>query len=154
MDKNARFVLKGFVLLALFIFTLFISFVFAAHVITTSGGGTSYNLNEDVGFVYNISVNNSDAGQSANITQVNITLPSSFTYRPGVENGTSAVNYSFTNTSTVLSWENTTSYLINGSERFFFWFNATAATPGNYNITVTTLNVTGSFMSNISITIN
>ncbi len=145
------------IFLTLIIFSIvFAGFVFAAHVIRTSSGGTSYNLAEDVGFIYNISVNNSDAGQTANITQLNITLPSGFTFIPGA-NGTTVQNYSFVNTSSVLSWSNFTYFLINGSDGSvlnYFWLNATAATPGNYNITITTLNGTGAFNSNISVTVN
>ena len=62
-------------LVTLIIFSVvFAGFVFAAHVIRTSSGGTSYNVNEDVGFIYNISINNSDSGQTANITQLNISI--------------------------------------------------------------------------------
>ena len=65
--------------LGIFVLAIIISlyFVIAAHVITTSGGGTSYSVNEDIGFIYNISVNNTDEGQAANITQVNVTFSSS-----------------------------------------------------------------------------
>jgi len=135
---------------------LLASFSIAAHVITTSGGATSYSFNEDVSNLYNISVNITDLGQNANVTQVNITLPSSFSFLTGSQN-TTAQNYSFVSTSSVLSWTNSTYFLINGtggSVLTYFWFNATATTPGVYNITVTTLNGTGAFSSNISVTIN
>src|SRR3989344_917676 len=70
-------------------------------------------------------------------------------------NGThSRIKLSFVNTSTVLSWSNLTYYIINGSEIISFIFNATAATPGNYNFTVTTLNGTGVSNSNVSIVVN
>ena len=156
-DIKGRVNLKEIFLTLIVFFIVFAAFVFAAHVITLSSGGSSVNVAEDVGFIYNISVNNSDAGQNANITQVNITLPSGFLFIPGASNGTSAVNPVFTNDSAsnqVLSWSNFTNYLVNGSEIKYFWFNATAATPGNYNITVTTLNATGPFMSNISVSVN
>ena len=137
---------------------LFTSFVFASHIIRTSSGSTSYNVAEDAGFIYNISINNSDLGQDANITQVNITFSSSvFLYVPGVGNGTTLINYSFENTSTTLSYSNFTYYLINGSDGSvlnYIWFNATASTPGNYNISVMTLNSTGAFYSNISVSVN
>ena len=127
---------------------LSIVFVIAAHVILPS----SFSVNEDVTNLYNISVNNSDAGQDANVTQVNITLPSSFTFLDD-SNATEVVS-SFTNTSTVLSWTNSSFYLVNGSGLIYFWFNASAATPGVYNLTVTTLNSTGISDSNISVTVN
>ena len=125
-----------------------LGFVLAVHVILPS----SFSVNEDVTNLYNISVNNSDVGQDANITQVNITLPSSFTFLDD-SNATEVVS-SFTNTSTVLSWTNSSFYLVNGSGLIYFWFNASAATPGVYNLTVVTLNSTGTSSSNISVTVN
>jgi hypothetical protein len=98
-----------------------------------------------------------------NITQVNITLPATFTYLPSTqgvgENETVAI---FTNTTTVLSWTNATAawFLINGTEAgvvgnwTYFWFNASASEPGTYNITVTTVNGTNTTTQNISVQIN
>jgi len=128
---------------------------FAAHTVLTSSGGTSYNVNETLFYTYNISVNNTDPGVIANITQVNITIPDSFLFQSG-SNGTNAlVSITFTNSSTVLSWTNSTGYLINGTgDRKYFWFNASAATPGDYNITVTSLNSTSTLTTNISATVN
>ena len=124
---------------------------FAGHSVGTSAGGTSFNVAEDVQFAYNISVNNT-AGQTANITQLNITLNNTFVFISN-SNGSDAFAV-FTNTSSVLSWTNATPYLINESQKKYFWFNATASTPGNYNFTIMTLNVTGAYYSNISITVN
>ena len=148
--------MKNKYFLLIVVSVLLTSFVLAAHVITTSSGATSYNFNEDVSNLYNISVNITDLGQNANVTQVNITLPSNFSFLTNSQS-TSAQNYSFVNTSSVLSWTNSTYFLINGSGGSiltYFWFNAIASTPGNYNITVTTVNGTGTFNSNISVTIN
>lgn len=143
------FFLGIFVLMAIFL----MHFVFADIIVRTSIGGTSFSVNEDVQSIYNISVNNTNAGSNANITQVNITIPSNFTFTAGT-NATSSGANTFVNTTTVLSWSNSTDYTINGSETRYFWFNATVLTPGAYNITVTSVNGTGSFSSNISVTIN
>ena len=129
-----------------------IGFAIAAHTITTSSGSTSYSLNEDTEYTYNITVNNTDTESTANITEVNITIPSSFTFTAG-SNGTDAGDHTFTNTSTVLSWSNST-YIIMNLTAKYFWFNSTASTPGDYNITITTTNATSSYSSNISVTIN
>jgi len=132
---------------------LTISFVFAAHVVKTSADTTAYSVNEDVGFVYNISVNNTDGTAPMNITYVNITIPSTFTFL-AFSNGTNAsITNNFTNTSTVLSWTNLTGLVMHLSKNYF-WFNATASTPGIYNLTVTTRNSTTSYSTNITITIN
>ena len=124
-------------------------FVFAAHNVTPS----TFSVNEDVGYIYNITINNTDVGEAANITEVNITLSSGLVFRPG-DNNTNALA-TFINVSNVLSWKNATHSLINGSGYANqFWFNATAATPGTYIITVTRLNVTGAFSTNITVTVN
>ena len=144
---------KGLLFVSVVFLILLTSFIIASHVVTTSTGTTSYSVNEDIDSIYNISISNTDLGQTANITQVNITIPSSFSF--GVNsNGTNATNVLFTNTSTILSWTNSTNFVINGSEEKLFWFNVTASTPGSYNLTVTTVNSTGNSVSNISVTIN
>jgi hypothetical protein len=127
------------------------SFVLAAHVIRTSTGGTSYNVNEDVYVIYNISVNNTDPTATANITQVNITIPGSFTFVIN-SNVTDAGTHTFSNTSTVLSWSN--NGLVMNLTVNYFRFNATASTPGTYNVTITTSNSTYTSISNISVTVN
>lgn len=149
VSKNRIFVLA----LVLFGAVLALSFVLAAHVVTTSTGGTSYNFDEDVSSFYNISVNNTDTVLAANITQVNISFPTSFSFLVPNSNGTDAGVPTFVNTSSVLSWENGTGLVMNITEKHF-WFNLTAATPGTYNITVITTNVTDTVYTNISITVN
>lgn len=130
---------------------LSISLVFAAHVITTSSETTSYSVNEDINSFYNMTVNNTDTTASENISQVNMTIPSSFSFLLD-SNSTNAGTHTFTNTSTVLSWSN--DGIVMNLTWKYFWFNATAATPGTYNITVTTKNTTGAFSTNITITVN
>lgn len=134
------------ILFILSILIIMFSFlIIAEHVITP----TSFSVDEDVEFTYNITVTNTDTGADANITQVNITLPNGFTFVSGT-NGSNA-NGTFTSTGD-LSWVNST-ILIDGDDTRSFWFNATASTPGNYNITVTTVNASGAFEKNISVTI-
>ena len=133
---------------------LLMSLAIAAIVVTTSTGTSSFSVNESVDTAFfNITVNNTNAGQTSNITFVNITLPTEFTYVLDT-NGTNQTLSNFTNVSNVLSWSNDTGYIINGSEKSFFWFNATVSTPGTYNITVNVTNITGSYPYNISVTVN
>lgn len=132
----------------LYIFILSICLVSATHEISP----LSFSVDTGINFLYNIKVDNTDTGQTANITQVKIIIPSSFSFEE-TSNGTDSLS-TFTNTSTTLSWINSTQYVINGSEWKNFWFNAIASTFGSYNITVTTINGTGSFSSNISVIVN
>ena len=147
---------KSFLFLSLAVFAVIsLNFVSATPLVNTSSGlTTSYNFNEDVVFFYNISINNTDAPEVGNITQVNITLPASFTFDVGGNGTNAAQTTTFTNTTSLLSWANFTVFVINGSVKSFFWFNATAATPGYYNVSVITQNFTAAFQTNISITVN
>ncbi len=141
---------KGVWIISILIIVLS-SFVLAGHLITTSVGGTSYNYNEDISNIYNITVNNTDLTLDANITQVNITLPSNFSFIFN-SSSTDAIG-TFSNTSSILTWDNSSGLVMNLTWNYFA-FNATGATPGNYNIIITTTNATGIFSSNISVTIN
>ncbi|MBU1103002.1 MAG: hypothetical protein KJ600_00395 [Nanoarchaeota archaeon] len=147
---------REFILLMFVSVILFGAFALADHTVTTSGGLTRFDVVEDVQNFYNITVNITGTTEAGNVTEVNITLPSNFTYNPGIQNGTDALG-TFTNTSSVLSWSNYTGYLINSTAAGAlknFWFNATAATPGNYNLTVSVVNGTGTYWSNISVYVN
>jgi hypothetical protein len=123
-----------------------LGFVFAEHLITSD----TDNANEDVSSFYNISVNNSDISAASNITQVNITVPASFVFTAD-SNGTTSTGV-FSNSSNVLSWDG--DGLVMNLSKKYFWFNATASTPGEYNLTITTTNSTYSISSNITVTIN
>ena len=147
--NESRIAFASLILFSVIILT--ISLVLAVHVITTSSGGISYSINEDVGFVYNITVNNTDSLSTANITQVNITFPNTFSFLVD-SNGTDAGTHTFTNTGTTLSWDN--DGLVMNLTWKYFWFNLTAITPGSYNLSVATTNATGTETTNISITIN
>lgn len=137
----------------IFLAVISLNFVFSTH--TSDSSRTS--VNEDIYYIFNITINNTNAGVAVgNITQVNITLWGNFTFVSG-SNFTNTPNaFTFTNTSTVLSWENLTNFLINGStNNTYFSFNASASNPGTFNITVTSLNQSGtvSYQTNISITV-
>ncbi|GAJ12772.1 unnamed protein product, partial [marine sediment metagenome] len=123
---------RGILYIMLFLLSLYI--VSSITILPTSFSAEIYEIT-----TYNISVDNTNIGQDANITQVDITIPSSFTFVED-SNGTDALFESFSNTSTVLSWTNSSGYLINGSELKYFWFRANASILGSYDITVTSFN--------------
>lgn len=114
-------------------------------------GGTQLPaVNEDVESVFNLSVNwTITAGDGEfNITEVNITIPSSFVFNAG-SNGTNLTGFTtFRNrsNSTVghnLTWTNSTATsLLTNTSSAYFWFNATPSTPDNYTILVTAINGT------------
>lgn len=138
------------------IVTLSVFVVYAAHIVTVNP--VTFNPSEDVSAVLNVSVNNSYAEPSAaNITIVNITIPSGFSFAADT-NGTSvsALNFTFSISGQVATWINTTnSGLVAGNETRFFWINVTATTPGStYNITVNTKNATATTITNISAIVN
>ena len=121
---------------------------------------------EDRYFMYNVTLNNSNTYNDAadNITQVNITVPSSFTFVTA-SNITAAVDVNFTNMTdstrviTILSWKNSTgginSTVVGNITSQYFMFNLSQATAGWYNITVDVLNATGWYsLSNITISVN
>jgi len=137
----------------------------------------SVRIVEDVQAVFNISINNTAVASTDNITQVNITLPSSFTF-VSASNATfnsTGRNVSFGGTDMIitfnatatsaygsgntLSWNSTNGLVFNNTNTYFH-FNVTAATPGQYNITVTMMNSTGGAgsgifnMTNISVIVN
>lgn len=144
--------LRGFLLFTFFLFVGLTIFVCAEQVIETSGGASGFNVSRGQNYLFNISVNNSDSGQDANITRVNVTFPTSCVFVSG-SNATDSGADTFTNTSNVLSWSNSTGYVINGSEEKYFWFNASCSIAGQYNFTITTTNVTGSYSSNLSLNV-
>lgn len=126
-------------------------FLSAAYDVTPS----SFSSEIYTSTQYNITINNTDSGNN-NITQVNVTLPGNLTFFSGT-NGTSSES-SFSNTSSVISWTNST-YIITSSKFSSslesFWFNANSTGLGNYNLTVKILNSSGSSVTkNISLTIS
>jgi hypothetical protein len=164
MNKKARVILYFFWVFLLISIIYLTYSAFAIH--TTSPVPGSFNLNQSQNYFFNITLNNTNAGSTGNITQINITLPPGFSFIKD-SNGSSINStgiYSssiatFLNTSTVLSWTNTTNFLINGSiNNSYFWFNATTTNiPGMYNITISSLNrsdVNSLYSTNISIIVN
>ncbi|MDO8459940.1 MAG: hypothetical protein Q7S74_02430, partial [Nanoarchaeota archaeon] len=132
------------------ILVLSVGLTIALHSITP----TSANVNEDVFRLYNITVNNTGVLTADGITQVNITVPPTFLFLDG-SNGTNAGAPTFTNTSTVLSWSNASGTAMVANITFnYFFFNASASTPGTFNITLTTSNSTYTSFSNISVSVN
>jgi len=140
---------KKFNLLFVIFFLIFFSyFVIASHISLPS----SFSVNQTTSNLFNISINNTDSGVLANVTQLNITLPSSGVF-VDLTNGTDSL-VTFSNNSNVLSWSNSSGYVVNGSAINYFWFNLSNLIPGNYNLTITTVNSTDSYLSNISLSVN
>jgi hypothetical protein len=112
-----------------------------------------FSANDSTSSFFNITVNNSEAG-STNISQVNITLPSGFSYISSTA-GTTASTATFSNISQTLTW-NLTDNLVANVTNQSFWFNATAnaSTVGTFNFTVSLLNNTGVHYYNITINIS
>src|SRR3989344_339226 len=164
MRKEAKANLK-YLALMLFLVVAVVAIVYAAVPVLVSTGGSTVSVDEDVGYVYNISVNNTDQGGIDNITQVNITLTSNFLANASKTNVTYAMNstivtnFVFANTTGVLSWliniSNVTVYPSNYT-MVYFTFNATATDPGNFNFSVLTVNMTTGFTNstNISVIVN
>ncbi len=159
MDKEGDINIKSIILISLiisifFIFLVGTGFVFADHIINVSGGGVIFYINEDISTGLNVSVANTDPGGSANITQVNISLPTGLVFRTGTNlTGANVSSSTFVNTSSVLSWTNTTT-LINGSSKGYLSFNVTAINPGTYTFEVITLNQTGNSSKTLSVVVN
>src|SRR3989344_3141186 len=142
------------VVVSLFFVILTLYFVFAEHTVTLTSGQSWFRPTEDVAYVFNITIVNTDTNLTiSNVTQVNITLPGSFTFINNT--GTNATETSsFTNiTSSMLTWQNTTG-LIQNSTGAFFWFNASASTPGNYTINVSTKNSTLIMNTSLVVVVN
>ena len=140
--------------------------------VTTSEGLIVFNINEDVSVPLNVSINNTHDGVVGNITQINITItnpglasaPAGFSFTANTNGtsgrtlGTGAGNHSFVNTSNVLSWTNTSYFVVNGSNGSFvefFFFNATFTTPGNYTMQVLSMNASGGVnQTNLTVQVN
>ncbi len=158
-EGRDRILLKSFILCSIILGIFFIYSAEGLHIIRSIAGSGVNNItgpvNEDVTFQYNISVNNTEVTASANITVINITLPANFNFttNTNLTNQTSLITI-FANTTYVLSW-NATNGLVWNTTLNYFLFNATASEPGYYNISITTVNVSGFFnTTNISVTVN
>ncbi|MDD5191555.1 MAG: hypothetical protein PHH54_02805 [Candidatus Nanoarchaeia archaeon] len=169
MKKRAEIKSREILIIGIVSLVLCLTFVWAAGYTARATVGTnSFNFNEDsADSVYNITINISGAA-AGDVTQINITLPSTFKFFAGSNgtsalNGTSSGNVTFRNSSLTLIWENRTIAgvssvigLANISNNNSFWFNATAPTPGLYDIRVNIALTNGTNVGeqNISVTIN
>ena len=146
---------------AAFLIGLILIILLAGLILAAAGhtnAPTSFSVLRNEYKIYNITITNANAADE-NITQINITLPSSFSFVTGSNNlsGNNSMIYAaFSNTTTVLSWTNFTFPLMNRTLNniSFFSINATASTAGYYNFTITTLNGTVRTLTNISIEVN
>ncbi len=145
---------KKEVILLLIGVLIFSSFVWASHVVTNAvDGGTFFSYNEDTSIRINISVQNSDPNQIANISEVNISVSTGLSIIADT-NYTDTGNHILVYSTTSLSWQNFTQFIVNGSTTKTFLFNLTANFPGYYNITITTQNTTNVTMTKLTIQIN
>jgi len=152
MERRRSYFAKESVLF-LVVILLFAGFAIAV-VIKAGDGSTDFGtINEQITNRYNVSVNNTDIAN--NITQVNITLPSGFTF--GLGTNYTLATTSFSNTTTILIWEGNATIANGSNVQQFFVFNTTANTSmiGNYNFTIVAMNASGGLTTqNISVTIN
>ncbi|MCH7567909.1 MAG: hypothetical protein IIA87_00650 [Nanoarchaeota archaeon] len=175
MNKQAKNALLGVLIFGVTLSILFLmSFVLAVHQVSFEDWRadvdiSAFGIDEDTYVVINVTVNDTDTGSLANITQVNITFPAGFiiasTFDLNSNNtdavavNTKTVGISFTNTTLggrfVFSWENLTGGVIqNSTSLTHFLFNVTSAKPGKFNITVRTLNFSTFIETNLTIVIN
>jgi len=127
--------------------TLTVTVLEIHNVMTTAGTLNFGNINEDQTHLFNITLNNTLAVGSGNITNITITFPSTFIFTPRSNNSADSsvvggkMNVTFTNTSTSVTWVNSTAFgLVTSAANGSVWFNLTALNPGTYNFTVTTVN--------------
>ena len=151
--------------LAITIFVAYLSSVIATQTILGIGGSgvptfTNASILEDRNQLLNISINNTDFNQTGSVTGVTITLPSGLVYTADTQNVSNNPNNTFSNTTTMLNWSNTTDFVVNGSvdgsgRIGYFWFNVSASSPGKYNVVVRSFNATGEAnYGNITVNVN
>ncbi len=153
MGNKARINLLTLVFLVIVGICFIAYFVSASHTVTLTDGQSWFRPTEDVHYVFNFTISNTEINLvTGNITQVNITLPGTFTFINNT--GTNATETaSFTNTSSMLMWINSTGLIVNVSNAFF-WFNASASTPGNYTINISTQNSTSIMNTSLVVVVN
>lgn len=137
------------VLFALFIFS--ICFVSSVYESTIFNGADSYSKTQNEISYYNISINKGETSSNTNITQIEITLPTNFTYEISSQ-GTTTLATDFTKTGTKLIWENLANTFINLTDKGFFWFKASASAVGEYEIIIV-VKGTGSDQSTIPVNV-
>ena len=159
MDKVAKQSLKSFVILAVIASVLLVSYALASY--TASVGGGKNNSVEDVSYAYNITVNNTDAGDDSNITSVYVLLPSNFVYINATNAtsnsgaGMTFSNYTNSTGQVLLTWRKGAGIVPPDAVKHGFEFNATATNPGYYNFSVWFTNATGNTSTTlVSIQVN
>jgi len=105
--------------------------------------------------ILNFTINNTNT--TGNITHVNITLPSGFTFIDN-SNTTTAIGTNFSNTTNVAIWVNTTAvgFVVNGTTDYFS-INVTVPSVASaaYNFNVSTLDTSTVYNStNVTVTVN
>jgi len=100
----------------------------------------------------NFTISNTDG--SKNITDVNITFPSGFSFVSD-SNSTTSSGWDFSSSSSSANWTNTTAVgIVKFGDTQYFALNTNAADTGTYNFTITTLDTDGSSAStNATVTV-
>ena len=149
MDKQAK---SDLVVVGLFLVgvVVLLGFVFGAVLVTTVTGASNFTFNEDTYMLYNISFNAS-VPQDQNLSSITITLPASFTLNNTYTNASFINNYSVA--SNVITYINYTGGYFNATN-ITLWFNASASTPGNFNLTLAWTNGSLTNSTNINIFVN
>ncbi len=161
---------KKIEMIGIFIIAILFSMILVFGAINSfiyGTGATNLSIGEDLSTNITITINNSDAGSNANITEINITLPSDLIFTAGSNQTTnftftqsgSGANVTFTNTSTVLTIRSgalNNTLIRNDTNNTIFSFNITGFSPGSYNLTLSILNGSGphAVKTNISINVN
>lgn len=132
--------------------------LFSNQVSAASVSLVTLHYNENITNHFNFTVS---AGSDINITNVNITLPADVVFNLGSNNTGIQVKHLFSNTSTILSWTNSSVgsagapfFLLNATETINFNFTANTSIPGNYSITVILLRAAGTYLANFTINVN
>ncbi len=154
MDKQAK---SDLVVVGLFLVgvVVLLGFVFAS-TFTSFNGATNFTLREDVYDIVNISVNLTlDA--SNNVTWVNITFPVGVSLNLTSNASSLTKNMSYDSVNRILTFFNDSRYILMNStlNNGTFWVNISAATAGNFNITIDVYNKTSLITrGNISLYVN
>ena len=147
-NKSGKKSYNGILIIAGILGVMFLASLIPASISVNEKLGAQgvLTINEDVTTRLNISINSSLAGiTKQNVSEVNITLPGSFTFTANsnyTTNGTAPYedsrNATFNlNSSTLLLWTNTTNGFMTNGSNTTLGFNITAANPGNYTINIT-----------------
>jgi hypothetical protein len=187
MENKAKLSSGVLVFYMLLAFVFFAYVVYGAHVITDPDASFNIGESQTIMYTLNITVNNTDGhatiNDTANITQVNVTLPpgiffvnstnfSSFSWGGGANltftyrNFTNSTDKGDNKTVSILSWTNQT-MLLNGTTLHTlglfpdsvgqFWFNVTANSSaiGTFTVMVDTLNGSGhTRQTNLTLIVN